>query len=98
SPCVNSSMVATDGSSCHDNGIEANKTYVYTTVFKVLKSFPTVSGAGSGLVVAIERVASHFFTHRFLTSPHASFSVKRTINITRSVCTRSTLGPVFSAL
>lgn len=43
SPCVNSSMVATDGSECLSEGVEAGKNYTYTSFFDVLRSFPTVS-------------------------------------------------------
>lgn len=42
SPCVNSSMVATDGTECVSEGVEAGKNYTYTSFFDVLKSFPTV--------------------------------------------------------
>lgn len=43
SPCVNSSMVATDGTECVSEGVEAGKSYTYTSFFDVLRSFPAVS-------------------------------------------------------
>ena len=42
SPCENSSTIADDGSECVDNGVVADKNYTFTSLFKVLKSFPTV--------------------------------------------------------
>lgn len=43
SPCTNTSVVATDGTGCVDNGIVEGKAYSYISEFKVLSSFPTVS-------------------------------------------------------
>lgn len=43
SPCENSSTIADDGSECVDNGVVPDKSYTYTSLFKVLKSFPTVN-------------------------------------------------------
>lgn len=42
SPCTNSSMVASDGTECFEDGVDANKSYTYVSSFDVLKSFPSV--------------------------------------------------------
>ncbi|KAH9404558.1 hypothetical protein TYRP_000384 [Tyrophagus putrescentiae] len=51
SPCVNSSMVATDGSECLSEGVEAGKNYTYTSFFDVLRSFPTVQDVETRIIL-----------------------------------------------
>ncbi|KAH9414714.1 uncharacterized protein LOC113791845 [Dermatophagoides pteronyssinus] len=51
SPCENSSTIADDGSECVDNGVVADKNYTFTSLFKVLKSFPTVENISVRIIV-----------------------------------------------
>ncbi|KAH9515863.1 hypothetical protein DERF_006637 [Dermatophagoides farinae] len=51
SPCENSSTIADDGSECVDNGVVPDKYYTFTSLFKVLKSFPTVQNISTRIIV-----------------------------------------------
>jgi len=42
SPCLNSSLVASDGTECVEEGVESGKSYTYVASFDVLQSFPSV--------------------------------------------------------
>ena len=59
-PCDNSSTVATDGTGCVDNGVVANKTYIFTSSFKVLKSFPSVSSTTNTLLFCKSTLINFF--------------------------------------
>ncbi|KAI2810099.1 hypothetical protein RDWZM_002828 [Blomia tropicalis] len=51
SPCTNSSMVASDGTECFEDGVDANKSYTYVSSFDVLKSFPSVQDIETRIIL-----------------------------------------------
>lgn len=50
-PCENSSTIADDGSECVDNSVVANKLYTFTSLFKVLNSFPSVENITTRVII-----------------------------------------------